>query len=110
MLNWLESKKLHLRKPIVQAAKVTKIGLLLGSSTAQHCIHAQRQLEEAVKAETGKYIKMEVLTKVEKFRDEQKRFEKTPILSIQVKQEQSEEAKESLQKVLKSGKPSPIGR
>ena len=110
MLSWLEDKKHYLRKPIVQAAQMTKISLLLGSSLAQHRIEVQQQLEEAVQAETGKYIKMEVLTKMEKIRNKQNQQDSTPMLSSQVAQENKDVAKAGLRAVLSSGKPSPIGR
>ena len=96
MLHWMTEKKHYLRNPIVQAAEVTKYGLLLGNSTAQHCMEVQWQLENAVKEATGQFVKIEVLTKVDKYRDESNRPEKTPILSIQIKQQHSEDAKEGL--------------
>ena len=79
MLHWL-TEKYYLRKLIMQAANVTKNGLLLGISTAQHRLVVQRQLEDTVKDATGQFVKIEGLTKVEKFRDENNRPEKTPIL------------------------------
>ena len=110
MLTWLTDKRHFLHKPFVQTEKVIKVGLLLGSSTAQHRLEVQRQLEEAIRGETGKYIQLEVQKKIERFKNNRGGTESTPILIIEAGLDHREEVEESLKKILKSGKPSPIGR
>lgn len=110
MMNWLTEKRHFLHKPFVQTEKVIKLGLLLGSSTAQHRLEVQRQIEQAVLEDTGKYIQIEVQKKIERFRGKRGGTESTPILIVEAGVEHKDDVEESLKKIFKSGKPSPIGR
>ena len=110
MTGWLQDNKYYIRKPYLQTEKVSKIGIFLGSSTAQWRQDTQKQMEEAVFNLTQTYIKMDVQKRLEKYYNAEGKQEQTPILTVQVPAEQSELATTGLSKIFSKGVLSPVGR
>ena len=110
MEGWLKDNKYYVRKPYLQTERVLKLGVLLGSSTAQWRQDTQKVIEEAVHAKTGVYIHMDVQKRTEKFTTLRNTQDKTPILSIQAPAELADKAIDGLQLVFAQGLLSPVGR
>ena len=87
----------------VQTEKVIKIGCLPGSSTAQHRIGVQRQLEEAIWQETGQYIQLKIQKKNKRFKNQSGQDDATPILHVETGVKNKKIGEANLKKILQSG-------
>lgn len=109
--SWMRQNRHYIKQPYIQTERVVKLGVLLGSAMSQYRVDVQKQLEEAVHQATGRYIKIDVQKKNEKYENAMTHdSRRVGILTIQVEEEKSDDAEKGLRKVLAKGIPSPCGR
>ena len=110
MNNWLYSNKFYVRKPYIQTERVSKIGVLLGSSDTQWRQDVQASIEKAILEKTKTYIKVDIQRRNDKYVDINGSQQQTPVLTVQVPAELSEVAIDGFSKIFANGVISPVGR